>query len=105
MIIRPMTVEQAAELIRQIGPGNIGAISGGRKRLVDGTLVLPVSNGYTVEVALAANDTYVVRRIFTRGVKRWVKGEITDVYYDEVGERAYEASCFRDAFTGAGGRA
>lgn len=91
-----MNSEQATTLLDQIGRMTICAISGGRKSLVDGTLVLPVGSGYKVEVEYAeGSDTYTVRRVFTRGVKRWVKGELTYVYCDEVGERAYEASSFR----------
>jgi hypothetical protein len=91
----PMSPEQAQELVAQIGRWNVAAISGGRKSLIDGTLILPVGNGYTVEIDLDFNDTYTVRRVFTRGIKRWVKGELSDVYCDEIGERAYEASSFR----------
>lgn len=91
-----MNTEQATTLLRQIGGMTILAISGGRKYLNDGTLVLPVGSGYKVEIDYAeGSDTYTVRRVFTRGTKRWVKGELTYVYCDEVGERAYEASSFR----------
>ncbi len=45
-----MNSEQASTLLQQIGGMNILAISGGRKRLIDGILVLPVGSGYTVEV-------------------------------------------------------
>src|SRR6266576_1309194 len=83
------------ELVRQVGTGNILAISGGRVLVRESGLTLPVSNGYSVEVDLAADDTYVVRRVFTRAGKRWVKGERTNVYCDQVGELAYRASCFR----------
>lgn len=57
-------------------------------------MTLPVHQGYRVEIDLAANDTYTVRRVFTRGAKTWIKGERTDVYCDEVGEVAYQASCY-----------
>lgn len=91
-----MTPEQARELLGQIGRMNILAISGGRTRLIDGVLVLPVSNGYTVEVEyVRGRDSYTVRRVFTRAGKRFVKGEVEDVYCDMVGEIAYEASSFR----------
>jgi hypothetical protein len=87
---------QANTLLKQIGGMNILAISGGRKVLVDGTLVLPVGCGYTVEVDYCeGSDTYTVRRVFARGGKRWVKGELTYVYADEVGEAAYQAHAFR----------
>lgn len=90
-----MNTEQATTLLKQIGTMNVLAISGGRKRLIDGTLVLPVGFGYTVEITLDPSDTYTVRRVFTRGVKRWVKGELASVYCDEVGEMAYQASSFQ----------
>lgn len=83
---------------RQIGRMNILAISGGRVNRVGYTaLSFPVASGYSVEVEyVEGRDTYTVRRVFTRGAKRWVKGELADVYCDEVGEVAYRASCFRD---------
>jgi hypothetical protein len=82
-------------LLHQIGRRNILAISGGRIITRETGLTLPVSNGYSVTVDLAAGDTYTVRRIFKRGAKTWVKGERTNVYCDEVSEAAYYASCFR----------
>ncbi len=90
-----MNNDQARECAAQIGRMNVLAISGGRTRLIGGTLVLPVSSGYTVEITLDPSDTYTVRRVFTRGIKRWIKGEISDVYADEVGEIAYLAHAFR----------
>ena len=83
------------ELLQQIGSRNIFAISGGRVLVRETGITLPVSSGYSVEVDLAADDTYVVRRVFTRAGKRWIKGERTNVYCDQVGELAYRASCFR----------
>ena len=84
------------ELLRQIGIPNILAISGGRKihRLTGVTL--PAGCGYSVTVDLAGNDTYTVRRIFRRAGREWVKGERTGIYCDQVGEQAYQASCFRN---------
>jgi hypothetical protein len=91
-----MNSEQATTLLAQIGRMTICAISGGRKYLNDGTLVLPVGCGYTVEIDyMEGSDDYTVRRVFTRGIKRWVKGELTNVYCDEIGEMAYQASSFR----------
>lgn len=85
--------------LRQIGRGNVLAISGGRWATTEeGTLVLPIRYGYAVEVDLAANDTYTVRRTLTRSGVRSVKGERTDVYCDELGEAAYRASCYHDDF-------
>lgn len=91
-----MNTEQANTLLQQIGGITVMAVSGGRRALVDGILVLPVGAGYRVEVEyVEGRDTYTVRRVFTRGVKRWVKGELTDVYMDEVSERVWEAHAFR----------
>lgn len=82
--------------LAQIGKMNVLAISGGRVRAEGDTLVLPVSNGYRVEVDLdEGSDTYTVRRVFVRGAKRFVKGERTGVYCDELGEAAYQAHAFR----------
>ena len=83
-------------LAAQIGRMNILAISGGRVQVRPTGITLPVSNGYRVTVDLAADDTYTVTRIFVRGRNTWVKGQMTDVYCDEVGEVAYQASCFRN---------
>lgn len=85
-------------MIDQIGRMNLLAISGGRVRRVgDVTMALPVRYGYSVEVEYVwGRDTYDVRRVFTRGAKRWVKGTVTDVYAEEVGEIAYRASCYLD---------
>lgn len=85
----------------QIGVGNYLAISGGRYKTphCNGqcmALELPVGQGYTVRVTLAANDTYTVQRIMRRGDKTWVKGTITDVYAEDLGETAYVASCYRN---------
>lgn len=84
------------ELKRQIGAMNVMSISGGRVIHRDTGITLPVSNGYSVTVDLNWDDTYVVRRVFKRGAKVWIKGERTNIYCDEVGEVAYQASCFRN---------
>ena len=85
----------AQTLCDQIGPRTIMGISGGRLYARPTGITLPVSNGYSVTIDLAAGDTYTVRRMFKRGAKTWIKGERADVYCDEVGEAAYYASCFR----------
>jgi hypothetical protein len=85
----------AQVLVQQIGLGNILAISGGRIGKRETGITLPVSNGYSVTVDLAGNDTYTVRRVFTRAGKVSIKGEVTDVYCDNVGEVAYQAHAFR----------
>jgi len=89
------------ELLQQIGKENIFAISGGRVevwRTDDGkearTVTLPVSHGYKVEIYLDWDDTYTVSRILVRKGKTTVKGTIEGVYCDQVGEIAYQASCF-----------
>ena len=86
----------ATTTLNQIGRMNILAISGGRARRVDGTIELPVSSGYSVRVTLAANDTYTVQRVMRRAGKVWVKGTVTDVYCDQLGEVAYVASCYKN---------
>jgi len=84
------------ELLGQLGRMNVLCISGGRVLRRETGVTLPVSNGYSVTVDLDGNDTYVVRRVFKRGAKVWIKGEMVGVYCDEVGEVAYRASCFRN---------
>lgn len=94
------TMGDVHETIAQIGRMNLLCISGGRVKGAfnsDGEtvgVVLPVGHGYRVDVLLAFDDTYTVRRVFARGGKQWVKGELTGVYCDEVGETAYVASCY-----------
>jgi hypothetical protein len=92
---------------QQIGFGNICAISGGRVRAVTETMLrMPVSSGYHVEVELdEGSDTYTVRRVTIRKAKgvpvHKVKGEVTYVFADQVGEMAYQASCFRNVEFGS----
>jgi hypothetical protein len=81
-----MNTEQATTLLQQIGTMHLFAISGGRSRLIDGTLEIDYNEG---------TDTYTVRRVFNRAGKRFIKGEITNVYCDQVGELAYRAHAFR----------
>ena len=90
----------AQVLLDQIGPMNVMAISGGRVQVRTTGITLPVSAGYRVTVNLAANDTYIVRRVFTRSGREWVKGEMTGLYCENVGEVAYQASCFRNVSFG-----
>jgi hypothetical protein len=94
------------ELIKQIGQMNVFAISGGRVGVIvndEGETVeiqLPVSNGYRVSIKLGWDDTYTVSRQFVRKGTVSDKGTIEGVYCTEIGEVAYQASCFRsnDAF-------
>jgi hypothetical protein len=89
------------ELLGQIGRGNIFAISGGRVGVDKNDkgetirIELPVSNGYRVSIFLNWNDTWTVSRQFVRKGVVSDKGTIENVYADQVGEVAYQASCFR----------
>ena len=84
----------AETMIAQIGRQNIMGISGGRIMVRETGVTLPVARGYSVTVDLDANDTYTVRRMYTRAGKVSIKGEYTNVYCDELNERTYEASCY-----------
>jgi hypothetical protein len=86
----------AKTLVNQIGLRNIFAISGGRIEERTTGITLKVASGYSVTIDLAADDTYTVRRVYTRAGKVTIKGEVNGIYCDEVGEIAYEASCFRN---------
>lgn len=88
------------ELLRQIGIGNVFAISGGRVGVIknnDGETIeieLRAGKGYRVCITLSGWDTWIVRREFVRNGVAKVKGVIEDVYADQVGEVAYQASLF-----------
>ena len=82
----------ARVLVDQIGRGNVMAISGGRVIVAPEGVLLPVANGYWVTVHLTSADTYVVRRAYHRAGKTTWKQEWEDVYADQVGAIAYEAS-------------
>jgi len=94
------------DLVAQIGGMNIMAISGGRI-IIDGAtydplykttqeVELPVGYGYRVRVNLDWDDTWKVSRIFVRKGKVTVKGVQTGVFFDEVGNVCYKASCFQN---------
>ena len=83
------------ELLAQLGRNNLFAISGGRVVKRSTGITLPISNGYSLTIDLAWNDTYTVRRLFTRSGKVTIKGELTGVYCEDLGEVAYYGSCFR----------
>jgi hypothetical protein len=100
--------EVRAAMLAHIGRINILSISGGRiEWLDDFTVKLPISNGYAVEVEYDRGwDLYTVRRTFTRRPKwtvdnpnpepvRKVKGEVTMVYAEDLGETAWRAHAFR----------
>lgn len=94
------------ELIQQIGLMNLYAISGGlwgSLRDAEQNIIgawLPVGSGRMVEVSLDFDDTYRVRcvRRVMRGKNRnqgIIETEVVGVYCDQVGEAAYQASCWR----------
>ncbi len=103
---RPFNVEV---LKNQIGFWNIGAISGGRV-YIDGTtydeqnqttqqVELPVAYGYRVRITLGWDDTWTVQRVIVKntkkGISEIIKGTVEGVYCENIGEVAYQASCFR----------
>lgn len=96
------TIDHAEGLVirDQIGFPNMLAISGGRWGNHGTGITLPVGRGYSVTVDLAGNDTYTIRRVFTRRRRGdlvptvYIKGELSGVYCEELGATAYEASCF-----------
>ena len=100
MTVIDTTIHQT--MIEQIGRMTLLGASGGRKTIVDeSTLRLPVGNGYSVEVVYDFGwDYYTVRRVFTRGGKRWVKGEISMVDCFQLSEAVWAASCYRNVAFG-----
>jgi hypothetical protein len=84
-----------AELLQQLGRNNLLAISGGRVISRESGVTLPISNGYSLTIDLAWNDTYTVRRIFTRSGKATIKAQLEGVYCEDLGDVAYYGSCFR----------
>lgn len=86
---------ESEDIISQLGMNNLFAISGGRVTKRSTGVTLPISNGYSLTIDRAWNDTYTVRRLFTRSGKVTIKGELTGVYCEDLGEVAYYGSCFR----------
>ena len=82
-------------LLKQIGSQNVLAISGGRVLHRETGVTLPVSHGYSVKVDLASDDTYTVQRVFTRSGVESVKGVVSGVHADQVGNIAYRAGSFQ----------
>lgn len=91
-----MSAQDFTTTLAQIGRMNVLAVSGGRVLAEGDTLVLPVRYGYRVEVDLDPSDTYTVRRVLARGGERFVKGSVSDVYCDQIGEVVYRASCYHE---------
>jgi hypothetical protein len=71
-------------LVNQIGLDVVFSVSGGRMMIRETGLDLPVARGYRVEIDLAANDTYTVKRTYNKGVTRSIKGEMTDILFTEL---------------------
>ena len=92
----PSRVADTGQILAQIGRMNLLAISGGRVVRLEHSVILPVAHGYYVTVTLAPSDTYVVRRVFVRAGRVFVKGVWGNVYCDELGDVAYSASCYLD---------
>lgn len=86
-------LEQAKVIVSQLGRNNLFAISGGRVIYRETGITLPVSYGYSVTIDLE-NDLYIVRRVFKRGGKVTIKGEVKGVYCDQLGEIAYQAHAY-----------
>lgn len=96
---RRVDAEMRKMMVQQIGR-NIYAISGGRVIGTEHGILLPNAHGYAVTVDLNADDTYVVRRTFTRKPKgelvpvTYLHGEAREVGCERVSEVAYYASCY-----------
>jgi len=91
------------ELMKQIGQMNIWAISGGRWNVIrdnNGDTIaveMHVSKGYLVRVWLGWDDTWTVARQYINEVGDGIvkdKGTMAGVYFDQVGEVCYQASCY-----------
>ena len=105
--VEPVRPFDEDTLLAQIGRDNVWAISGGRVGVwkPNGECMeveLPVSSGYLVRITLAASDLYTVERVLRRRPKGQtsrvdkVLGRVEGVYCDQVGEVAYQASCYRN---------
>lgn len=83
-------------MVQQIGSGNILAVSGGRWfRISDTEIHLPVTYGYRVSVKYdLGSDSYIVSRSYVRGSKVFDKGSVSNVYFTELGDKVYKASCY-----------
>lgn len=82
------------ELVRQLRPMDVLAISGGRIVRRETGITLPVGHGYSVTIDLAGNDTYTIRRVFTRSGVARIKGEESGIYCDQLSDTSYRASCY-----------
>lgn len=83
-------------ILEQIGFWNVGAISGGRVQASENGVILPVGYGYKVIVELNALDLYNVKRVYAKGAQVYKEWVVENVYAENVGEVAYQASCFKN---------
>ena len=95
-----------AVIVSQMGRMTVAGISGGRIVAIATPkgekcgVLLPIAGGRAVEVVLAWDDTYTVRRVrlVTRGKEAGtvvVESETVGVYFDELSEVAWSASCWK----------
>lgn len=86
------------DILSQIGPHTVLAISGGRWTEIDPyTVHLPIDKRWKVEVKYdRAADAYTVSRLRRyKNTDQWrVAGQMTHVYFDVVSQVADEASLF-----------
>ena len=82
----------AEVLVKQIGLDVIFAVSGGRMMIRETGIDLPVARGYRVEIDLAGNDTYTVKRTFNKGITRSIKGEVNNVLCENIAEAVIRAA-------------
>jgi len=59
-------------------------------------VILPVGYGYKVIVELNALDLYNVKRVYAKGAQVYKEWVVENVGYENVGEVAYQASCFKN---------
>lgn len=87
-------------MVSQIARMTLFGISGGRVEAIEHGIRLPVAHGYAVTVELDGDDSYVVRRTFTRKPKgellpvTYLHGEAREVYCERLSEVCYFASCY-----------
>lgn len=97
---RTMYPGMRQQMVQQIARMTLLGISGGRVEPIEHGIRLPVAHGYSVTVELDADDTYVVRRLFTRKPKgellpvTYLHGEAREVYCERLSEVCYYASCY-----------
>jgi len=93
----PEATEIRRTMLDQIGRMTVLAICGGRLQAT-GLYTIEFkdsSAGHIVEVTYdSVPDAYTVRRLFRRGGKTWIKGEMDHVYADQLSDACYTASCW-----------